>query len=177
MPVWMDSAAAQAPGSQHHWLQQAFQDRHLAWEYLSNWSSRLSTDSRHVSQGVVPRSLGGSHAVQERTALTPSPCARRRLAAPARPPAAQSCHVPAPDSGRLGRGDGRRCRRPTRPGGGTRKRPPRPEPPCNRRRPEPSCAGPSDPPAMGDEDEDEGCAVELRITEGGAGAARGCGTR
>lgn len=31
----------------------------------------------------------------------------------------------------------------------------------------PSRAGPSDPPAMGDEDEDEGCAVELQITEGG----------
>lgn len=31
----------------------------------------------------------------------------------------------------------------------------------------PSCAGPSDPLAMGDEDEEEGCAVELRITEGG----------
>lgn len=31
----------------------------------------------------------------------------------------------------------------------------------------PSRAGPSDRPAMGDEDEDEGCAVELQITEGG----------
>lgn len=30
---------------------------------------------------------------------------------------------------------------------------------------------------MGDEDEDEGCAVELRITEGGAGAAGGAGRR
>lgn len=28
---------------------------------------------------------------------------------------------------------------------------------------------------MGDEDEEEGCAVELRITEGRAEAARGCG--
>lgn len=41
-------------------------------------------------------------------------------------------------------------------------------------RPEPSRAGPSDPPAMGDEDEDEGCAVELQITEGGAGGGPGC---
>lgn len=65
------------------------------------------------------------------------------------------------------------------PGGGTRKRPPRPEPPCNRRRPEQSRAGrpPGDPHAMGDEDEDEGCAVELRITEGGPWGGRGARDR
>lgn len=37
-------------------------------------------------------------------------------------------------------------------------------------RPSPSCAGPSNPSAMGDEDEEEGCEVELRITEGEPGA-------
>lgn len=36
----------------------------------------------------------------------------------------------------------------------------------------PSRAGPRDPPAMGDEDEEEGCAVELQITEGGCGIPR-----
>lgn len=35
------------------------------------------------------------------------------------------------------------------PGGGTRKRPPRPEPPCNRRRPEQSRAGPPRPARHG----------------------------
>lgn len=102
---------------------------------------------------------------------------RLREMGPPRPPARRPGAVTfqrltqASQGGEQGGGAGARLS----PGGGTRKLPPRPEPPCNRRRPELSLAGPSDPPAMGDEDEDEGCAVELQITEGGAAVARGAG--
>lgn len=140
--------------------------RHKAWGQYPTIAFRLS-----AARTWLLRALGRLSGVPERTALTPTLGWGDGVTAGCPP---QPCAVTfqPPDSGRAGRGAGRRRRRPVGPGGGTRKHPPRLEPPCNRRRPEPSCAGPRHPPAMGDEDDDEGCAVELRITEGGCGIWR-----
>lgn len=74
---------------------------------------------------------------------------------------------------RAGAEAGRRRRHRLGPGGGAGSSA-RPEPPCNRRRPPGRAArAPGDPRRpRGAEDEDEGCAVELQITEGGAEVAR-----
>lgn len=87
-----------------------------------------------------PKAPHGSHRSRGRETLPPSQASH---------PQPRSVTFQPPDSGRTGRGAGRRCWRPLGPGGGTRKHPPRPEPPCNRRRPEPQPRGPQRPARHG----------------------------
>lgn len=114
-----------------------------------SWDSRLSADPT-----MAPK---GRSEVSRRVACWPE-----RAHSPDAHPVRQQkrgrpCRLARPQPSAVtfqrltqaaGRGARRRRWRPSRPGGGTRKLPPRLEPPCNRRRPEPS-RGPQQPTRHG----------------------------
>lgn len=144
--ISLDGQPSSNPGTQTSSALHILLDRHL---------TRRLTPAAATGH---PKALRGSHRSRSPETLLPSQASH---------PQPRSVTFQPPDSGRTGRGAGRRCRRrsaleaapgSTRPGrsrhvtGAARS---------------PSRACPRDPPAMGDEDEDEGCAVELQITEGG----------
>lgn len=98
----------------------------------------------------VPRSPGGLHAGRS-GAHSPDahPVRQQKRGRPCRLARPQPSAVTFQRlTQAAGRGARRRRWRPSRPGGGTRKLPPRLEPPCNRRRPEPS-RGPQRPTRHG----------------------------
>lgn len=116
---------------------QILEHRPLVFCWTDTWLGGLLQLQPHVTQRPCT-ALTGPGAGR--------PCHRLRL--PTRS-TALSRSSRLTQAARGGLGAGRRCRRPLGPGGGTRKHPPRPEPPCNRRRPEPQPRGPQRPARHG----------------------------
>lgn len=134
------------PGTQTSSVLHILLDRHLA--------RRLTP----AAATCHPKALHRSHWSRGREPLPPSEASHRSPA-----PSRSSRLTQAARGGEPGGGAGARSAPEAAPGS---TRPGRSRHVTGAAR-SPSRAGPSDPPAMGDEDEDEGCAVELQITEGG----------
>lgn len=138
-------------------------------------TAQLGLEVAHGPQAWPAKGVPKPSGVSRGPPCAPA-CDRRSLPAHSQPRC--RCHVPAPDSGgarggelgELGGGAGARLDLEAAPGSA---RPGRSRHVTGAARSRSRAArGPSHRPAMGDEEEDEGCAVELQITEGGPGAAR-----